>query len=112
MSANSKDAGSLAIASPIVAVVGAVFMACCALAASSFAVTSIYDTAEVLLVAGLLAFGLAQLVAMILGIIVLVRCAVRKAPGLPEAVLGIVAACMFALSAFYLLQQAAKPVSA
>ena len=112
MSTDSAGTGMFAVASPIVAVVGAAFMGCCALASASFTSTSAYNMAEMLLIAGLPAFGLAQAVAIILGIAALVRCSTRKTAGLPEAVLGILAACTFILTAFYLLGQAIKPVSA
>jgi hypothetical protein len=112
MSADSAGTGTLALASPIVAIVGAAFMGCCALAATSCMTTSTYDTAKLLLFAGLPAFGLAQAVALALGIAGLVRVILGRTRGLPEAVLGMLAAFLFTFTALFLLRQAIGVISA
>jgi hypothetical protein len=100
------------VASPVVAIVGAAFMACCALAADSLVASSDYSAAETLLFAGLPAFALAQIAALVLGVVALTRALLKKAAGLPEALLGVSAAFLFVLTALYLLQQAAKSACA
>jgi hypothetical protein len=84
----------------------------CALAAGSLVASSDYDTAETLLVAALPAFGLAQVAALALGIAGIVKAVLKKAAGLPEALLGVSAACLFVLTALYLLNHASGPANA
>lgn len=112
MSADSARAGTLALMSPVIAIAGAAFMGCCALAAVSFAGASSYDTAEIMLLAALPAFGLAQAAALVTGISAIVRSIMKKAAGLPEAALGVLAACLFIITALYLLNQASGPATA
>lgn len=112
MSADSARAGTLALVSPVIAIAGAAFLACCALAAVSSAAASDYDTAEILLLAALPAFGLAQAAALLTGISAIVRSILKKAAGLPEAALGVTAACLFIITALYLLNYASGPAAA
>lgn len=112
MSIDAAGTGTFALASPVVAIVGAAFMACCALVADSLVASSDYAEAETLLAAGLPAFTIAQIAALILGVVALTRAFLKKTGGLPEALLGVFAASLFILTALYLLHLAAKPASA
>jgi len=88
MPGESTGVGTLAVAAPVIAIVGAAFMGCCTLAAISFTASSAYDTATILLIAGLPAFGLSQAVALAFGIVAFANCIRGKAVGLPEAITG------------------------
>ena len=87
---------SLAAASPLIAVVAALFLSGCAILAVS-------SGTELLLSAGSLAFMLGQAAALILGVAGAVRAFIRKTAGLPEALLGLFAVCLFCLTALFLI---------
>ena len=101
----------MTVASPIVAAVAALFLSGCTFTAYLMSASSSGVDAQLLLKAGVLAFVMAEAVALALGILGALRVKFREgARGLPEAFLGIFAVCLFALTVLvFLLSCAASP---
>ncbi len=109
MSENTK-VDALTVASPVMAAVAALFMSGCVALAHLMVASSAGAKGQLLLKAGLLTFALGEAVALVLGILGVIRVRRRDdLKGLPEALLGILSVGLLVLSAIVLLLPAAAP---
>ena len=95
---------TLAVASPVMAAVAALFLSGCVAFAYLTLGSSVAARGQLLLKAGVLAFVLGEILALVLGIFGLFRVRRRGGlKGLPEALLGILSACLLAVTVIILL---------
>jgi len=95
---------ALAVASPVMAAVTALFLAGCIILAHLMLSSGASSKPQLLLKAGLLTFIFGEALALLIGLIAVFRIRRRKdAKGFPEAFLGIFSVCLIGLTAIILL---------